>query len=185
MTVTIRPLTVSDTVAYREIRLEALRCHPEAFSASYDDEAGKPDSWFAERIGRMALFGGWREGSTLLGTAGLLVPESAKLRHAAMLVGMYIRPDARRTGLGLDLVGRVIQEAVGLAEEVQLNVTASNTAAIRLYRRAGFRQCGFAARALKVDGVYFDELIMSHSTRCSSSGAQLSQVPAPGSTGAA
>ena len=39
---TIRQLGVSDALIYRDIRLEGLSRNPEAFGASWDDEAGKP-----------------------------------------------------------------------------------------------------------------------------------------------
>src|SRR3954465_6256625 len=94
---TIRRLGSSDAAAYRELRLEGLSLHPEAFGASWDDEAGKPLSWFVDRLESNAVFGGWRDGAALAGVAGLLVPSAAKLRHKGVLWGMFVRPDARGT----------------------------------------------------------------------------------------
>ena len=44
--------------------------------------------------------------------------------------------------------------------EVTLSVTASNEAAVRLYKAAGFMEVGRMPRALKMGPNYFDELMM-------------------------
>lgn len=159
---TLRRLGASDAAAYRDLRLEGLRDHPEAFGASWEDEASRPLAWFAERLERGAVFGGHSPaGSTVVGVVGLLVPEAAKLRHKGVLWGMFVRPQARRAGLGAALVARAIEHARGGVEEIRLTVAASNTAAVRLYARAGFRQYGLERRALKVEDRYHDELLMA------------------------
>ena len=79
---TVRRLAAADAACYRELRLEGLRGHPEAFGSSWEDEASRPLAWFAERLERHAVFGGGSHGSpALAGAVGLLVPEGAKLRH--------------------------------------------------------------------------------------------------------
>lgn len=108
-----------------------------------------------------AVFGGWLDGLALAGAAGLLVPASVKLRHKGVLWGMFVRPEARGTGLAAALVERVIEQAGSLVEEVRLTVVVSNTAAVRLYTRAGFKQYGLERRALKVGSRYYDELLMA------------------------
>jgi ribosomal protein S18 acetylase RimI-like enzyme len=47
-------------------------------------------------------------------------------------------------------------------EQVTLSVTASNEAAVRLYKAAGFMEVGRMPRALKMGPDYFDELMMVH-----------------------
>lgn len=49
----------------------------------------------------------------------------------------------------------------GEVEEVRLAVVASNTAAVRLYARLGFRRYGLEPRALRVGDRYHDELLMA------------------------
>ena len=46
--------------------------------------------------------------------------------------------------------------------EVTLSVTASNEAAVRLYKAAGFMEVGRMPRALKMGPNHFDELMMVH-----------------------
>lgn len=157
---TLRRLTASDAAGYRDLRLEGLRSHPEAFGASWEEEADKPLAWFAARLEGSAVFGGWRGDQPLAGVAGLLVPGTIKLRHRGTLWGMFVRPAARGMGLAAALVGCVIEHAATVVEEVQLTVVASNAAAVRSYTRAGFRQYGLDRRALKIGARYHDELLM-------------------------
>jgi RimJ/RimL family protein N-acetyltransferase len=46
-----------------------------------------------------------------------------------------------------------------------LTVVASNAAACRLYRAAGFEQYGLERRALKIGDTYYDEALMALSLR--------------------
>jgi RimJ/RimL family protein N-acetyltransferase len=74
---------------------------------------------------------------------------------------MFVQPEARGAGVGKALVTRVIQYAGGLVEQIHLTVVASNSAAVRLYTSAGFKQYGLEPRALKVGGEYYDEVLMA------------------------
>ena len=159
MTHPIPRLAASDAASYRDIRLDGLRRHPEAFGASWTDEADRPLNWFARRLEDNVVFGGWAAG-TLAGVAGLMTPAVAKMRHKGVLWGMYVRPGARGTGLAAALVQRVIGHAGSVAEEILLTVTASNPAAAKLYARFGFQQYGFEPRALKIEDRYHDLMLM-------------------------
>jgi RimJ/RimL family protein N-acetyltransferase len=157
----IRRLEAHDVTSYRELRLEGLKSHPEAFSSSWEDEAGKPASWWTERLETSIVFGGWIDDSPLLGVAGLRVNTATKLRHRGVLWGMYVRPHARGTGLAASLVQQVVEQAQTLVEEICLTVVDSNAAAHRLYSAAGFKQYGLERRALKVGSEYYDEVLMA------------------------
>src|SRR3984893_10617237 len=156
-----RRLEADDVADYRELRLAGLTSHPEAFGASWEDESAKPASWWAERLETSTVFGGWIDGSPLLGVAGFHVNGAVKLRHKGILWGMYVCRDARGSGLAASLVQRVIEHARTLVEEICLTVVASNAAAYRLYSAAGFEQYGLERRALKVGNEYFDEVLMA------------------------
>ncbi|MDQ2780698.1 MAG: GNAT family N-acetyltransferase, partial [Pseudomonadota bacterium] len=45
--------------------------------------------------------------------------------------------------------------------QITLSVTAGNAAAERLYAAFGFVRCGLLPRALEIDGVYHDEILMT------------------------
>jgi RimJ/RimL family protein N-acetyltransferase len=157
----VRRLGADDVADYRELRLEGLKSHPEAFGASWEDESGRPASWWAGRLETSTVLGGWIDDSPLLGVAGLRLQTAAKLRHKGILWGMYVRPSARGTGLAASLVQRVIEQARPLVEEIILTVVASNAAAHRLYSAAGFEQYGLERQALKIGDAYYDEVLMA------------------------
>ena len=90
-------------------------------------EGEKPISWWAERL--ETVFGGWVNNSPLVGMARFAVQDPVKLRHKGMLWGMYVRPEARGTGLAAALVQHVVAHGRTLVEQVCLTVMASNVAA--------------------------------------------------------
>jgi len=162
----IRRLSTSDAAAYRDLRLGSLRAHPEAFGASWEEEATQPLSWFEDKLDRNVIFGGGTATALVLcGVVGFYVPDSAKQRHKGVLWGMFVQPQARGTGLGPALVARVLEHARQTVEEVRLTVVLTNAAAIRLYERAGFERYGLERRALKVGNDYHDEVLMALSLR--------------------
>jgi hypothetical protein len=99
----IRRLAPADAALYRDIRLEGLRCNPEAFGSTFEAENARPLTFFSERLGGSAAFGAFR-GSELVGIAGLLICEGQKEAHKGLLVGMYVRP--RKEGRGWAATGR-------------------------------------------------------------------------------
>jgi ribosomal protein S18 acetylase RimI-like enzyme len=158
--VEVRRLTADDAAPYRDIRLEALRLAADAFASTFEAENAKPTSWFAERLGGSHVLGAFRaEG--LVGIASLVILQSAKMAHKGHLVGMYVRPEARRGGVGRRLVEAIIEKARGHVEVIQLTVVAGNEEARRLYAGLGFEEYGFEKKALKSGDRYFDEILMA------------------------
>ena len=159
MDVEILRMMPADAAQYREIRLEGLKCSPEAFGSTYETESVQPSSRFSERLASSAVFGAFR-GPELLGIAGFAVRNGIKEAHKGLLWGMYVRAAARNAGLGKRLVAAVLDYARGRAEMVQLTVVSENEAARRLYNALGFVEYGLEKRALKQDGRYYDEVLM-------------------------
>jgi len=108
----IRPLRADEAETYRDIRLEALRLHPEAFGSSFEEESARGLAWFAERLSGTTVFGGFR-GEALLGTAGFMPETGLKRAHKGHLWGMYLRAEARGSGLAAGLVAAVVDHARG------------------------------------------------------------------------
>ena len=156
----VRRLLPGDAALYREIRLEALTQTPEAFGSTFEAEGVRPLAWFADRLDGAALFGAF-DGAELLGIAGLYIQQGRKHAHKGSLWTMYVRPSARRMGIGRRLVEAVIEHARRHVELVQLSVVSGNEEARRLYASLGFIEYGIEKDALKADGQYWDEVLMA------------------------
>ncbi len=102
-------------------------------------------SWWIERLQTNAVFGGWIDNSPLLGVAGLRLHDWAKLRHKGILWGMYVRPQARRTGLAASLVRRIVEQARPVVEEIGVTVVASNTRPAASTAPPGLSHTGLSA----------------------------------------
>lgn len=159
MTRLVRQLFPGDATELRELRLEALRLHPDAFGSTYAVEAAELVSAFAARIAGGGLFGGFVDGR-MAGMAGFRVVDAAQLRHKGVLGGMYVCEPARGSGLAAAIVQAVLAHAASRVEQILLTVAAENGRAIRFYERQGFVAYGTEPRALKVGAHYLDELLM-------------------------
>ena len=157
----VRRLLAPDAPAFRDIRLEGLRDHPEAFGSSVREEEARPLSSFEQGLEQGFVLGGEMPGGRLGGVAGLRFNQTDRTRHKAWLWGMYVRPQARGTGLAASLITGIVEEARGKVEEVVLTVGDHNAPAIARYRSMGFEDCGVEQRALKVGETYVDDLMMS------------------------
>ena len=164
----VRRLTAADATFYRSIRLEALQQKPEAFGSTFEAENGQPLTWFADRLGVSTVFGAFRD-ADLLGVAGFLAQKNPKEAHKGLLWGMYVRPDARKAGVGQRLVEAVIEYAQHCVELIQLAVVSDNEQALRLYAGLGFVAYGIEKHALKQNGRYYDDVLMAKALTTSDS----------------
>jgi ribosomal protein S18 acetylase RimI-like enzyme len=151
---------VADAVLYRDIRLEGLRVHPEAFGSTFETEAAHPLSWFSDRLGSSTMLGGFRD-AELVAVAGFAIQQGQKQAHKGMIWGMYVQSDARRTGIGRRLIEAILELARDRVELIQLTVVRDNDQARRLYASVGFLEYGIERNALKQDGRYYDEILMA------------------------
>jgi len=79
-----------------------------------------------------------------------------KLKHVALIIGMYVRPSARGKGLGKALLDAAMSHASQRqgVEVVTLTVTEGNAPAIGLYRNAGFQVWGIQPMAIATPSGY-------------------------------
>ena len=160
----IRRLAPADAPTYREVRLRALRDHPEAFTSSFEEEALKPPAYSSDRLSDTspAIYWGAFENGALVGTVGLDRETRLKNRHKATVIGMYVAPEAARQGVGRALLAALLAQARALQLELLvLTVTEGNQGAQQLYLEAGFKTFGREPRAIKVKNQYFDKNYMA------------------------
>jgi ribosomal protein S18 acetylase RimI-like enzyme len=135
----IRRLTPADAdvALYRDIRLEALKANPEAFGSTFEIEDAQPLSWFSARLGSSDVLGAFCD-ARLVAIAGFAIQQGQKKAHRGTLWGMYVRPNARKTGIGRRMVEAIVDLARQHVELVQLTVVRDNEQARRLYASLGF-----------------------------------------------
>ena len=166
--VALRMLGAGDLPAYKALRDEMLESHPEAFTSDAAEERLKEPADYLQRLGLdrrergQFVLGAWR-GDRLVGAIGCERDRRRKGRHVGHIVGMMVRPDARRLGIGRELLQGLIGECrrVEGVEMLTLTVTGGNTAAVRLYESCGFTVYGNLPRAIRLGpGQYHDKLHM-------------------------
>lgn len=151
----IRRLGPADVEAFRSLQLWAYGAHADAFTATVEERAAKPQSFWLARVNEAAdaqelCFGAF-SGQELVGSAGLIVESRPKNQHKALLVGMVVRPEVRGQGVGALLVEAVLKEARARPrlQRVNLTVTEGNGPAERLYARHGFLRWGVEPGAIR------------------------------------
>lgn len=159
MSIAVRRLTPDDYEALREIRLEALRLNPAFFSADpAQEEAFSKEQWLA-RLASAVSFGGFVD-DRLCGLVVFSRPASPKLAHTGDLGAMYVRDQARGTGLADAMIEAVLDHAANEVEQIKLTVNSENARAVKFYERHGFRVIGRIPRSLNIDGRFYDDLLM-------------------------
>jgi len=98
---------------------------------------------------------------SVLGWCDIVRPGLEGFRHCGRL-GMGLLPTARGRGLGRRLAEVAIEAAFARGmERIELEVFASNAAAIALYRGLGLKVEGVKRRARLLDGRYDDNVLMA------------------------
>ncbi len=161
--VSIVVITTDTFPAWRELRLRALRDHPDAFGQPYAMYAAVSleDALAQFEMRREAgtvIFGAFGEAGVLVGSIGVFRESGPRASHRLVVWGMYVTPEARSTGVGDALVTAALTEACTMDGilQVHLTVTSSNHAAVNLYARHGFVRWGTDPSAEMIDGVAFD-----------------------------
>ena len=159
-------LTALDASQYREVMLEAYLQAADAFTSTAEERAKEPLSWWVKRIahpeGLCVAFGA-TEGSALIGTVALEYSAKPKTKHSALLIGMYVRQQARGTGVAKVLLQAAVSHAVARPgiNVITLTVTQGNEPALRLYSQAGFAAWGTEPMSILTPSGYKGKVHMS------------------------
>jgi len=157
----LQTLTADDVGTFQDVRLRALREHPEAFGQSFEVEKDVSVESVATHLQRSSLDAyqlGAFKGDELVGILGFFRRQGPKLQHKAMIGGMYVEPRSRGKGVGRALLLESLRRAKALSglEEVVLAVTVGNERARQLYTSVGFVPYCLDARFICVGGRYYD-----------------------------
>jgi RimJ/RimL family protein N-acetyltransferase len=161
-----RPTTRLDGPRLRELRLEALRGNPLAFTADLAESEKKPPDHWDDRAARGA--GAGKEvivvaesDGELVGMTGVSTPPQPKLAHAGTIWGVYVRESHRGRGIGEAMIHAALDWARSKQlVTVRLSVVATNHSAKRCYERCGFAVYGVEPMAVQWLGQYYDEFLM-------------------------
>lgn len=152
----VRRLQPVHTSEYRALMLQAYGSEPAVFTSTVHERERLPLAWWEARVSdqpgaEQMVFGAF-EGAQLVGVAGLRFGSRERTRHKATLFGMFVLPAFTGQGIGRALVNAVLEQARTTpgTRVVQLTVTETNAAAIRLYESCGFRRFGLEPLANRV-----------------------------------
>ena len=157
----IRILKAKDAKQFWHLRLEALRKVPRAFGDSASEFRRTTIQKTAERLrpSRKSGFilGAFIDGE-LVAVAGLARNQGEKIRHKALVWGVYVREPVRERGIGKALMSALIVRASELPglEQLRLAVGTDQHAARKLYRSLAFKTYGRDSRCMKVGSRYVD-----------------------------
>jgi ribosomal protein S18 acetylase RimI-like enzyme len=136
--ISVRTLGEDDWQDYRAVRLAALRESPEAFVATADEEESFDEDLWRERMRRSARLVAEREGRPV----GVVSVGSAKSDDgsAGELFGLWVRPEARGSGVATRLVkdGASLAAARGRSHLIYW-VGTENGRAVAFASGMGFR----------------------------------------------
>jgi L-amino acid N-acyltransferase YncA len=158
--VEIKPIEETDYPAIAEIYLQGIATG----HATFQTEAPEWDAWNKSHLSfcRLAAF----ENKEMLGWA-VLSPVSSRCVYGGVAeVSIYVASSARGKGIGKMLFAQLIKESEenGLWT-LQSGIFPENIASIKLHEDMGFRKIGYREKIGKMNGVWWDNLIMERRSK--------------------
>lgn len=130
----IRLLTTADAQLWRDLRLDALRTAPEAFSSQYADWADRPLAEFTAHLRAHRIFAAMVDGVPV-GCARWSKDDDKLCR----VTSVFVKPRARGRGIAAALMAAIKRNARAAgAATLFLDVGRKNSAAEHVYQIAGF-----------------------------------------------
>ena len=161
-------LVPDDWRVHRDLRLTALRTDPQAFGATYADNAAYDEATWRARLEAVTYWQARDDADRPIGLVGLwdVVAELSApddvdpAELGPFVIAMFVVPAARGAGVGAALLRTLLAEARARGHrQVWLDVTSTNPYAAALYERLGFRDTG-QRRALGRDPQVFEQTMV-------------------------
>ncbi len=157
----IRRLGPGDAEAFFALRLRCMHDAAAQFRSAPEDVKREGLAlWQARLASDDERIVGVFDGDVLIGIGGIVREPRVKLRHKALLFGMFVIDEAAGHGLGRAIVDALIAEARGFVSSLHLTLMADNDRARILYDRCGFSVYGREPGSVLRNGVAEDELLM-------------------------
>ncbi len=168
--ISIQPFTSAQRDEVWQLRLRALKDHPESFGEPWESASRRTIS-DVEELSRTF----WNGGDNRLyiavnprqepvGMLGIYREAHPREHHRMQLWGVYVAPEYRGSGIASELASTAISYArtVPGVLQIQLTVWSENHAAVHSYLRLGFHRWGTLPRADMVDGraVDYDHMVL-------------------------
>jgi RimJ/RimL family protein N-acetyltransferase len=157
--ITISKLPEDRWPEYRDLRLEALKNEPLAFSSSYEEEQSTPEKTWRERIQNNLFV---MEDNRPVGLAGFSRNPHIKTNHVCEMFGVYLRQEYRGKGIGKKLIETVLEEITNLkgVKIIEVGVNPTQKTAKNIYRKHGFKTVAHFKKWMFISGKFYDALIM-------------------------
>ena len=143
----IGKLQIKDWQEYRDLRLRALKEDPQAFGASYAENAKHSEEEWKRRLDN-AIKGeaNWllfaKENDKLVGMIGAFIEKGAT--DTATIIAMYVPIEERGKGISKKLMEGILNELSKkpFLKKVKLMVNKDQIVAVNLYKNFGFKEVG-------------------------------------------
>lgn len=155
----IKLLHKEDWLAWKDHRIQSLTHFPLSFSSSLEEEQRLSDAILQEWFNKHIFYGAFCN-ERLVGTVGFLRLEPLKESHRGILFGIGVDASYQRRGIGDALMSTLIAHAKNYVLQLHLDVVSTNSTAIRLYERHGFKIYGTEPRSLKWEDRFYDKHLM-------------------------
>lgn len=157
----IRRLGPGDAAAFFALRLRGVSAAALQFRTAPEDVEREGLAYWQARLTADddRLVGAFDE-NCMIGIGGIARDTRVKLRHKALLFGMFVAPEAAGRGIGLAIVEALIAEARGFVSSLHLTLMADNDRARALYARCGFAIYGREPLSVMQPDGPGDELLM-------------------------
>jgi RimJ/RimL family protein N-acetyltransferase len=102
-----------------------------------------------------------KEPTNVIGQCEISNIEWDASKHVGSL-GIIVQKEFRDMGIGTRLIDNAIRESKKLSnkEKIILSCFSNNERAIHLYEKIGFKEVGVREAQFKIEGRYYDELLM-------------------------